>query len=429
MTADPAHRFWHPFADMSTVAGREMVLARADGVWVWDEAGRRYLDATASLWYCNIGHGRHELAAAMTAQIDRIDAYSTFGSYVTRPVLELAERVCATSPIPDAVAFFTTGGSDAVDTAAKLVRRYWHAVGRPERQIIVVREGAYHGMNTYGTSLAGIPANAAGYGELVGGVVRVPRDDTSVLARTLEEHGEQVAAFFGEPVIGAGGVYPPVDGYWPEVQRLCREHDVLLVADEVITGFGRLGTWFGSGRYGVVPDMIIGAKGITSGYFPLGVVICGARIQEPFWNGRAGMLRHGYTYSGHPTGAAVALANLDVIERESLVEHVAALEVPLQASLLPLAEHPLVGEVRTAGLLCAVELDGAAMDAEPNLMDRVLQAVHERGVLTRALVGRALQISPPFVTTATELANLAAALRDGLDAVAERRPVTAGQHP
>jgi adenosylmethionine-8-amino-7-oxononanoate aminotransferase len=417
---DTRNRFWHPFSDMSRVAGHEMLLDRAEGVWVWDAAGRRYYDATASLWYCNIGHGRAELAEAAAAQLRKLDAYSAFGNYVTRPALELAERVCVLSRIPDAAAFFTTGGSDAVDTAAKLVRRYWHAVGRPERNMILVREGAYHGMNTYGTSLAGIPANAAGYGDLVGGVVTVSRSDPADLARTLDEFGAQAAAFFGEPVIGAGGVYPPADGYWPEVQKLCRAHDVLVVADEVITGFGRLGTWFGSERYQIAPDIIIGAKGITSGYFPLGVVVCGGRIREPFWNGAAGMLRHGYTYSGHATAAAVALANLDIIEDEGLVGRVAELEPALEMSLAPLADHPLVGAVRTAGLLCAVELDAAATSADPDLMDRVLAEVHERGVLTRALVGRALQVSPPFVTTAAELTDLASTLRASLDAAAAR---------
>ncbi len=176
-----------------------MVLDRAEGVWLWDEAGRRYYDATASLWYCNVGHGRAELADAAAKQMRRLDSYSTFGSYANEPVLRLADRVCALAPIPEAVAFFTTGGSDAVDTAAKLVRRYWRAVGQPERQLIAVREGAYHGMNTYGTSLAGISANADGYGESVSGVVRVARDDVAALADTLDKHSGQVAAFFASP--------------------------------------------------------------------------------------------------------------------------------------------------------------------------------------------------------------------------------------
>ena len=389
-------RFWHPFSDMSNVAGNEVILDRGEGAWVWDRAGRRYYDATASLWYCNVGHGRAELADAAARQMRRLDSYSTFGSYANEPVIELAERVCSLAPIPEAVAFFTTGGSDAVDTAAKLVRRYWDAVGHPERQLFVVRDGAYHGMNTYGTSLAGIPANAAGYGELVPGVVRVARDDTADLERILQEHSGRVAAFFAEPMIGAGGVYPPVDGYWARVQELCGAHDVLLVVDEVVTGFGRLAHWFASERYGIQADVILGAKGITSGYFPVGVVICGPRIQEPFWRGSAGLLRHGYTYSGHATGAAVALANLDVIEAEGLLVRVRSLEGTLASALSALSGHPLVAEVRTAGLTGAVELTSDALIDDPGIIDRVVRAAHERGVLTRGLVGKALHISPPI---------------------------------
>ncbi len=424
MTPAPT-RFWHPFSDMTQVAGHEVVLDRAEGVWLWDRSGRRFYDATASLWYCNVGHGRAELAEAAATQIRRLDSYSSFGSYANEPVLQLAERVCTLAPIPEAVAFFTTGGSDAVDTAAKLVRRYWNAVGKPERQLIVVREGAYHGMNTYGTSLAGIPANAAGYGDLVPGVVRVGRGDVADLARALEEHEGQVAAFFAEPVIGAGGVYPPTDGYWAAVQQLCRAHDVLLVIDEVITGFGRLGHWFGSQRYGIEPDLMLCAKGITSGYFPVGAVLCGGRIQEPFWRGSAGLFRHGYTYSGHATGAAVALANLDVIDSEHLVERVRQLEGVLASTLSALADHPIVGEVRTVGLTAAVELKADVIREKPDAIDLLVQAAQDRGVLTRSLVGRALHISPPFITTPEELTELAAVVRQSLDVVAEHRP-TAG---
>ncbi len=418
-------RFWHPFSDMSQVIGHEVILDRGEGAWVWDRDGRRYYDATASLWYCNVGHGRVELAEAAAKQMRRLDSYSTFGSYANEPALELAERVCALAPIPEAVAFFTTGGSDAVDTAAKLVRRYWHAVGQPERQLILVREGAYHGMNTYGTSLAGIPANAAGYGQLVPGVIQVARDGASDLARVLAEHSGHVAAFFAEPVIGAGGVYPPVEGYWAAVQELCRAHDVLLVIDEVVTGFGRLGSWFASERYDIQADLILGAKGITSGYFPVGVVLCGQRIQEPFWRGSAGLLRHGYTYSGHATGAAVSLANLGLIEAEGLLERVRYLEAALSSELSTLSDHALVAEVRTAGLMGAVELTARALQDDPGIIDKVVRAAQERGVLTRGLVGRALHISPAFITTAAELADLAAALRESIDAVGAQRLATA----
>jgi putrescine aminotransferase len=240
-------RYWHPFADMHTVAENEVVMTRGEGVWIWDTDGRRYLDATAALWYCAVGHGRREIADAAAAQMVQLASYSNFGVYTTVPTLELVDRLVAMSPIPDPVVFLTSGGSEAVDTAAKLARRYWDAVGKPERVILISREHAYHGMNAFGTSLAGIPGNRAGYGgPIVEAVEHVPWNDTAALEQLLVDHGHRVAAFIGEPVIGAGGVIAPADGYWAEVQRLCHRHDVLLIADEVITGFGRTGQLFGA---------------------------------------------------------------------------------------------------------------------------------------------------------------------------------------
>jgi adenosylmethionine-8-amino-7-oxononanoate aminotransferase len=413
--------FWHPFADMSVVRGRELVFDRGEGVWLWDEDGRRYLDATASLWYCNVGHGRTELAEAAATQLRRLDAYYTYATFSSRPALELAERVCSLVPLQGAAAFFTSGGSEAIDTAAKLVRRYWNVIGQPRRRLIVVREGAYHGMAAYGTSLSGIPANSVGYGDLVAGVITVPRDDVEAFGRILDEHEGEVAAFFGEPVIGAGGVYPPGPEYWARIERLCRERDVLLVLDEVVTGFGRLGTWFAAHRYGVVPDLVVGAKGITSGYVPLGVVAVGPRVQEPFWNGSAGMFRHGYTYSGHTTACAVALTNLDIVEREALLDRVAMLEPVLAGELGALADHSGVKEVRATGLVAAVEL------AEPALADAVAVEARQRGVLTRVMVGHSLQISPPFVITEEEIRFMAGALRDALDAVSPQAVAAAAR--
>src|SRR5581483_1594712 len=393
--------FWHPFADMKTVAGREIVLDRGEGVWVWDTEGRRYLDASGGHWYANVGHGRRELADAAAAQLARLAAYSAYDRFATRPALELAERVAALAPIEGAAVFLTTAGSDAVETAVKLVRRYWSAVGRPERQVMVARERAYHGVSGYGTSLVGIEPNRAGFGELAPNVVRVPHGDADAVAAVFAERAAEVAAFIGEPVIGAGGVHPPPDGYWPAIERLCREHDVLLVLDEVITGFGRLGEWFGAQRYGVVPDLFTFAKGVTSGYVPLGGVVVGPRVQEPFWRGDAGMFRHGYTYSGHAAACAVALANLDLIERERLVEHVRELEPAFAAKLRALEALPGVREVRTAGLLAGIEVDD---------VERAIERLRGEGVLTRVVGGTALQISPPFVLGEDDVDFLAAAV-------------------
>ena len=424
-------RLWHPFADMSAVRDREVVFTRGEGAWLEDEAGRRYLDATASLWYCNVGHGRAEIAEAAAAQMRELAGYHTFGDHANRPALELAERIAAIAPMPEAVVFFTTGGSDAVDTAAKLARRYWHAVGRPEKQVIVHRTSAYHGMNAYGTALAGIPANRADYGTLIEATAVVPRDSTEALRELFEREADRIAAFIGEPVIGAGGVYRPTDGYWAEVERLCREHDVLLIVDEVISGFGRLGTWFGSERIGVVPDMITCAKGITSGYVPLGAVVVGERVKEPFWTkpaggGAAQMFRHGYTYSGHPTSCAAALANLDIIEREGLVARVAQMEPVLWEGARRLEGHPAVGEVRGGlGLLAAIEFAPHVLAADAGFAGAAAAAARQAGVVTRLLVGHSLQVSPPFVLTEAESDRLFDGLRDGIDAAVAARGMVA----
>lgn len=409
--------FWHPFADMEQVRGDEVVIVRGEGSWVEDDAGRRYLDASAGLWYCNIGHGRAELAEVAARQMRDLAAYQTFDVFANRPAVELADRICAVAPFDGASAsFLVSGGSDAIDTAGKIVRRFWGALGAPERQLVIAREGAYHGMHAYGTSLAGIESNASGWGQLVHGVAHVPRDDLGALERTLEEHRGRVAAFIGEPVQGAAGVYPPPICYWSGVQDLCREHDVLLVSDEVVCGFGRLGRWFGCERYGVVPDLIVGAKGLSSGYLPIGVVAAGPRIREVLWN--AGPFRHGYTYSGHPTACAVALANLNILERERLFERVAALEPVLRNALAPLQRHPAVAEVRTAGLLAGVEIAEGVRAQATGAVEQITTAMRERGVLVRALVGRSLQISPPFIITESEIELLARTLVEALDVVA-----------
>ena len=411
--------FWHPFSDMHAVeTDRELVVDRGEGVHVWDEEGRRYLDATASLWYCNVGYGRDEIADAAQAQLRRLPAYSTFGDFSNRPAIELAERVRALAPVEDSKVFLTSGGSDSIDTATKMARRYWQLLGETERTLLITREHAYHGMHIAGTSLAGIEANAAGHGPLVGDVAKVGWDSPTALRDAIAAAGpERVAAFFCEPVIGAGGVFAPPEGYLEEVRAICRETGVLFVADEVITGFGRTGDWFASSRWDLGPDIVTCAKGITSGYLPMGAVIAAPWIAEPFWRKGAGMWRHGYTYSGHATAAAAALANLDIMERESLPKRARELEGDLAEALAPLAEHPLVGGVRSGtGVLAAVQFAADALEAEPTLPGRVVAASRQSGILTRALGIGALQISPPLVIDAGELNELREGLRSALDA-------------
>ena len=253
------------------------------------------------------------------------------------------------------------------------------------------------------------------YGRLVPEVEQVPWDDAEALAATIDRVGaDRVAAFFAEPIIGAGGVMIPPDGYLERVQEICREREVLLVLDEVITGFGRTGEWFATGRFGLSPDLITVAKGITSGYIPLGGVIASARVAEPFWTeGTTNVFRHGFTYAGHATACAVALANLDVIEREDLVQRVRELEPVLTDALAPLGDHPAVAEVRSGvGLLGAVEL------ADPSKLQAVIDAAYRRGVLVRGIRGVALQVSPPFVITEDEIATTAQVFGDALDEAA-----------
>ena len=410
--------FWHGFADMHVVKDAELVIREGDGVWVTDVDGNRYLDATAGLWYANVGFGRGEIADAVADQIRRLSAYSSFGGYTTEPTVQLAARIAAMAPVENAAVFFTSGGSESIETAAKLARRYWDVLGRPEKRVIVSRQHAYHGMAAFGTSLGGIPLNSAGYGTLVGDIVHVGVHDLDALEALFAARSAEIAAFIAEPVIGAGGVIPPQDGYFAGVQQLCRQFDVLLIADEVITGFGRTGSWWGSQRYDIQPDLITFAKGVTSGYVPLGGVIAGPRVRRPFWDEPipGAIFRHGYTYSGHATACAAAMANLDILEREDLVGRVRTLEPVLAAALGRLSSLPLVGEIRTVGLTGAVQLADEVLAANPGSIDAVVAAARRHGVLTRAVRGGALQVSPAFTITETEIDTMVdgfeAALRD-----------------
>jgi putrescine---pyruvate transaminase len=413
-------RFWHPFADMrAVISNGELVIDRGEGACVFDAAGKRYIDATASLWYCNVGHGRQEIADAAAAQLRRLAAYSTFGDLANRPTLELAERVANYAAVKGPRVFLTSGGSDSIDTAVKLARRYWQARGQPERTLVVSRTGAYHGMHLAGTALAGIELNRQGYGPLMEGVAAVAWDSADALEELIQQAGpERVAAFFCEPVIGAGGVFHAPPGYLAKVRDICRETGVLFVADEVVTGFGRVGAWFASERFGLDPDLIVCAKGITSGYLPLGALIAAGPVAEPFFDGTVGMWRHGYTYSGHAAVAAAALANLDILEREGLLERARSLERELAGALRPLGSHDLVSEVRVAeGVLAAVQIDPAAIAREPGLPLRVVAAARRAGVLTRTLASGGIHVSPPLVITAGELDELAGGLRQALDEV------------
>jgi putrescine---pyruvate transaminase len=408
-------RLWHPFADMSVVRNAELVLDRGEDVWIWDTDGKRYLDATASLWYANVGHGRKEIVDAASAQMARLEAYSAFGDFSTTAATELAGRLADLAPMDDTKIFLGSGGGDAIDTAAKLARRYWQAVGQPQRVHLISRVHGYHGTHGHGTSLAGIEANRAGFGVFDPATSSVPHDDVAALAAAFERLGpENVAAFFCEPVIGAGGVHPPAPGYIEACASLCADAGVLFVADCVICAFGRLGSWFGVERFGIEPDMITFAKGVTSGYLPLGGVAVSGRVAEPFWEEGAPVFRHGATYAAHATCCAAGLANLDILEREELIPRGQELEADLFAALAPLASDPSVAEIRGGtGLLASVALRPEVMANRPDAPAVVAAGAREAGVLVRAQ-STAVAVSPPLTIQREHLPQIAEGYAAGL---------------
>jgi adenosylmethionine-8-amino-7-oxononanoate aminotransferase len=405
---------------MGAVRSAELVIDRGEDVWVFDADGRRYFDATAALWYANVGHGRGEIADAAAAQMRRLESYSHFGDFASRPAIELCERLSSLAPMPGAKVFLGSGGGDGVDTAFKLARRYWSAVGQPQRTHVLSRTSSYHGTHGFGTAIAGIPANRAEFGPLMEDHTVVPHDSAEALADTIARLGpDRVAAFFCEPVIGAGGVYPPAEGYLERVAEICREAGVLLICDSVICGFGRLGTWFGIERWGVEPDLVIFAKGVTSGYLPLGGVLVSGEIAEPFWSGPgAPVFRHGATYAGHATCCAAALANLDILEREGLIARGRACEEALLGAFSALESHPLAAGARGGvGTMAALELDADLLAEHPTAPIQLAAAAREHGVLVRPLV-RAVAASPPLTATPEHFALITDAVGAGLDALA-----------
>jgi putrescine---pyruvate transaminase len=413
-------QFWNGFSNMAETFERgRVVFTAGDGCYLTDVEGNRYFDASGGLWYNAVGHGRQEIADAIGRQAGRLAACTSFDVYSADVTLEAAERIAALTPLRDPRVFLTSGGSDSVDSAGKIIRRYFALRGEPERTAIIAREGAYHGMHAYGTALAGIPANHDPWGDLVPEVEHITAFNVEALEERIEEVGaERVAAFIAEPVIGAGGVFPPPDDYLPAVAEVCKRNGVLLVCDEVVTGVGRMGTWTASERYGVEPDLLLLAKILTSGYQPLGAVVVSGTVAEPFFEGDGAWLKHGYTYSGHATACAASLANLDIIEREGLVDRVAALEPALPRLLGPLAELDGVEEVRTAGLLAAVQLDAAWFEERGKVPARVADDMRGRGQLTRLLACGALQFSPPFITTEEQVGEFAEAVAASVAAFA-----------
>lgn len=370
---DAAH-FLHPFTDHKALhAEKSRIISRAEGVYLWDSEGNKILDGMAGLWCTAVGYGRGELADAAAAQMRELSYYNAFFKTATMPAIELATRLAKLNGLGMEQVFFASSGSEAVDTILRLARHYWILKGKPTKRIIISREYGYHGSTMAGASAGGMVDMHRQAGDLPGFTQVMPpywygyggdmdpaefglKAARAIEARILEVGPENVAAFIGEPIQGAGGVIIPPDSYWPEVQRICTEYDILLIADEVISGFGRTGKWFGSNSFNIKPDLMSTAKALTSGYIPLSAVLVGDRVAETLIDD-GGEFYHGFTYSGHPVACAVALANLDIIENERLVEASAVKGAALQAKLkAALGDNPLVGEVRGRGLIGAIEL-------------------------------------------------------------------------
>ena len=395
--------FLHPFAKPAKDAADFITLVRGQGSTLWDKAGNAYIDAMASLWYCNAGHGNRAIIEATKAQLDTLATYNTFDHWTNEPAEALAAKIAAVAPMDNARVFFTCSGSEAVDTALKFARLTQNLRGDPERQLLVSRSGGYHGTAYGGTSVQGIPANQAGWGELVPGVVTVDQNDIESAARLFAERGREIAAVIAEPVQGAGGVYPPAPGYLEGLRRLCDQHGALLIFDEVICGWGRLGQWFGSQYFGVTPDLITFAKGVTSGYVPLGGVIVNRAVCDVLESDPDYVLRHGYTYSGHPTSCAAGVAALKVYEEEGLFERAEVIAKLLGEGLQALVEDGALVSKRGAGGVWAAEVA-----AEVDVV-KVRDTMLAQGVIARPLVN-AIAICPPLVITDDELGRVIDAL-------------------
>jgi adenosylmethionine-8-amino-7-oxononanoate aminotransferase len=400
------------------------VIVRGDGAYIYDAQGRRYLDALAGLFVSQLGHGRTELAEAAAKQAAEL-AFFPLWSYAHPKAIELADRVAGYAPGDLNRVFFTSGGGESVETAWKLAKQYFKLTGRPGKHKVISRAIAYHGTSQGALSITGLPSLKAAFEPLVPSTFRVPNtniyrapihgDDPEAFGRwaadqiavAIEHEGaDTVAAVFLEPVQNAGGCFPPPPGYFQRVREICDENDVLLVSDEVICAFGRLGHWFGSERYGYQPDMITCAKGLTSGYAPLGAMIATDRLMEPFLSGST-MFAHGYTFGGHPVSTAVALANLDIFEAEGINEHVRDNEAAFRVTLEKLLDLPIVGDVRGDGYFYGIELvkdKATKLTFDDDEAERLLRGFLSKALFDAGLYCRAddrgdpvIQLSPPLV--------------------------------
>jgi putrescine---pyruvate transaminase len=435
---DSAH-YMHPFTDHKGLAEKgARIMTKADGIYVWDSNGAKILDAMSGLWCVNVGYGRQSLVDAATKQMQEMAYYNSFFQTTNVPAAKLAERIVGLAGDNYSHVFFSSSGSESNDTNIRMVRHYWATLGQPERKVIISRNNAYHGSTMAGASLGGMSGMHAQGGLPIPDIVHIEqpyhyglahKQDKDAFgieaagwleAKILEVGPEKVAAFIGEPVQGAGGVIIPPKTYWPEIQRICDKYGILLICDEVICGFGRLGKWFGSQLLGAKPDLMTFAKGVTSGYIPLGGVVVGKRVADVLIN-QGGEFNHGYTYSGHPVACAVALANIDLIESEGLVEQVASETGPYLAErFAELNQHPLVGDAETCGFVGGLALMKDKQNHIPFDEDLGVGTIcrshcFASGLVMRA-VGDRMIIAPPLCTTKSQIDDMMTLIYQALNA-------------
>ena len=434
---DSAH-YLHPFTDHKALSGMgSRVMVRGEGIYVWDSEGKRIIDGMSGLWCVNVGYGRQELADAAYRQLKVLPFYNSFFNTANVPAIELSRAITEVAPEGFNHVFFTGSGSEGNDTILRMVRRYWDIQGQHQRKTIISRINAYHGSTVAGASLGGMHGMHE-QGDLpIPGIVHIEqpyhfengrgidRNEYGLqAARKLEEKilelgADKVAAFIGEPIQGAGGVIIPPPTYWPEIQRICDKYGILLISDEVICGFGRLGHWFGCQAMGARPDLITFAKGVTSGYIPMGGVLVGDRVAQALIE-KGGEFNHGFTYSGHPVAAAVALENIAILKRENIVERVRTQTAPhLQRRFAELGDHPLVGLAESFGLVAGLNLVKDKQTNEvfdPELAVGMVCRGHMfgNGVIMRA-VGDRMIIAPPLVITTAQIDEMIALIRHCLD--------------
>jgi len=425
---DAAHHI-HPFSDRAAMNAKgARVITRADGVYLWDSEGEKLLDGMAGLWCVNLGYGRQELVDAAARQMSQLPYYNTFFQTTHPPAVMLAARLAELAPGSLNHVFFAGSGSEANDTNVRMVRHYWASLGQRDKKTIIARKNGYHGSTMAAASLGGMSAMHEQGGLPIPDITHIdqpywygeggdnsPAEFGLARARALETEierigADKVAAFIAEPVQGAGGVIIPPETYWPEIQRICREHDILLIVDEVITGFGRTASWFASEVFDISPDIMTLAKGLTSGYLPIGASVVSDKVANVL-SEKGGDFHHGYTFSGHPAACAVALENLRIMEEEHLIETVAKQTAPyLKEKWQSLSHHPLVGEARICGMMAAIELTPdktarARFSDDSNVGITCRNFCFDNGLIMRS-VGDVMVISPPLNISTSQIDEL-----------------------